>query len=140
MASESPVAFRPALSRKDAIKPSSPWPVGVVMFLAHLPNAGRMESPLADPDPRPDRRKSPGPVTCARPDRMDLPSPPALLVAPSPPDRVETPSPVSGTRLNPVADTTVVPGVLAPTDATPGPAAASLVEAGLRLPAPPPAF
>jgi hypothetical protein len=106
--------------------------------LAQLPNAGRMESPLADPEPRPNRRESPSPVPCTRPDRMDSPSPPALVISPSPPGRVETQSPVSGTRLDPVADTVVVPGVLAPTAATPDPADASPVVAGLRLSAPPP--
>jgi hypothetical protein len=68
---------------------------------------------------------------------MDSPSPPALIVSPSPPDRLETPIPVSGTRLDPLADNAVVPGVLAPTAATPGPAAASPVAAGLWLPPPP---
>jgi hypothetical protein len=101
MASESPVAFRPALSRKDAVKPPSAWPVGVVMFFAHLPNAGRMDSPLPDPGHKPDRRESPSPAPWARLDRMDSPSPPVLNVSPSPPDRVETPSPVSGARLDP---------------------------------------
>jgi hypothetical protein len=139
MASEGPVDFRSALSRKDAIKPPSPWQVGVVMFLAHLPNAGRMDYPLPDTQPGPDRSESPSPVPCARPDRIDSPSPPALTVSPSPPDRVKTPSPVLGTRLDPLVDTTVVPGASEPPAATPVPAV-SPVAAGLRLPHPPPHY
>jgi hypothetical protein len=68
---------------------------------------------------------------------MDSPSPPALIVSPSPPNRVETPNPVLGTRLDPVADTAVVPGASAAPAATPVPAA-SQVTTGPRLSTPPP--
>jgi hypothetical protein len=104
MASESPGALMPALSLNDAVKPPSPWPVGVVMFFAHLPNAGRMDSPLPDPGHKPDRKESPGPAPWDRPDRMDSPRPPVRNASTSPPDRVETPRPVSGARLDPASD------------------------------------
>jgi hypothetical protein len=104
MASESPVAFRPALSRNDAVKPPSPCPVGVVMLCAHLPNAGRMDFPLPDPGPKTDRKESPSPGPWARPARMVSPRPPVRNASLSPPDRVEISTPVSGARLDPASD------------------------------------
>jgi hypothetical protein len=122
---ESPVPFKPALSRKDALRTPSP-------LFAHLLKEGRIDFHSPVPGCRPEAIYSPSAVQITRPDRIDYISPTGEIDSPSPPYHIDSPGPVLGPIPDPVA------GFAVPVATAAAAAAAPPIPAGLRLPVPPP--